>query len=202
MVVVDRLSKFAHFIPLRTDFNSKQVAEAFISNVVKLHGIPKSIVSDRDKIFLSSFWQQLFKLQGTTLKMSSSYHPQTDGQSEVVNKTLEMYLRCFVFENPKAWTNFLPWAQYWYNTSYHHSLGMSPFKVLYGRDPPALVRYQHNLQDSPTIQSTLQQRDLILDRLKANLARAQNYMKQKNDANRRNVQFQVGDLVLVKLQPY
>ena len=86
MVVVDRLSKFAHFIPLRIDFNSKQVAEAFIANVVKLHGIPKSIVSGRDKIFLSSFWQQLFKLQGTTLKMSSSYHRQTDGQSEVVTR--------------------------------------------------------------------------------------------------------------------
>ena len=132
MVVIDRLSKFGHFIPLRADYNSRQVVEAFIANIVKLYGIPRTIVSNRDKVFISSFWRQLFKLQGTTLAMSSSYHPQTDGQSEVLNKTLEMYLRCFSFDHPKSWFKLLPWAQFWYNTSFHHSLKMSPFKALYG----------------------------------------------------------------------
>ena len=97
LVVVDRLSKFGYFIPMKADFNSKLVAEAFINNIVKIHGFPKTIVSDRDRVFISSFWQQLFKAQGTTLAMSSSYHPQSDGQTENLNKTLEMYLRCFVF---------------------------------------------------------------------------------------------------------
>jgi len=124
MVIIDRLSKFAHFIPLNSDVNSKKVAEVFIQNVVKLHGIPKSIVSNRDKVFISSFWQQLWKMQGTTLAMSSAYHPQMDGQSEVLNKILEMYLRCFSFDNPKQWSKFLLWAQYWYNTSHHDSIGM------------------------------------------------------------------------------
>ncbi|WVZ01852.1 hypothetical protein V8G54_022658 [Vigna mungo] len=101
MVVVDRLSKFAYFIPLKSDFSSKSVAEAFIGQVVKIHGIPKFIVSDRDKGFISSFWQHLFKSQGTTLAMGSAYHPQFDGQTENLNKTLEMYLRCYVYENPK-----------------------------------------------------------------------------------------------------
>ena len=110
MVVVDRLSKFAHFIPLKADYSSKQVAEAFINHIIKLHSFPKSIVSYRDKVFMSQFWQQLFKMQGTTLSMSSAYHPQSDGQSEVVNKTLEMYLRCFCFDNPKSWLKMLPWA--------------------------------------------------------------------------------------------
>ena len=78
MVVVDRLSKYGHFAPLKTDYNSKMVAEVFMQNIVKLHGMPKSIVSDRDKIFTSQFWQHLFKLQSTSLAMSSAYHPQSD----------------------------------------------------------------------------------------------------------------------------
>nr|KYP54514.1 Retrotransposable element Tf2 [Cajanus cajan] len=136
MVVVDRLSKFGHFIALKENFTSKIVAYAFVNNIVKLYGVPKPIVSDRDRVFLSSFWQQLFKAQGTTLSMSSSYHLQTDGQSEALNKTLEMYLRCFVFDHPKTWVPMLPWAQFWYNSSWHHSVGMPPFQALYGREPP------------------------------------------------------------------
>ncbi|CAJ2659203.1 unnamed protein product [Trifolium pratense] len=92
MVVVDRLTKYAHFIPMRSDYTSKSVAEVFMQNIVKLHGMPKSIVSDRDKVFTSNFWQQLFKLQGTSLAMSSAYHPQSDGQTEVLNKGLELFL--------------------------------------------------------------------------------------------------------------
>lgn len=126
-VIVDRLSKYAHFAPLKSDFNSKKVAEVFLSTVVKLHGFPNSIVSDRDKVFTSSFWQHLLKLSGFKLNLSTAYHPQSDGQSEVVNKCLEMYLRCFTYENPKAWLKFLPWTEFWYNTSYHHSTKMTPF---------------------------------------------------------------------------
>jgi hypothetical protein len=139
MVVVDRLTKYAHFIPLKADYSSKVVAEVFMNQIVKLHGIPKSIVSDRDKVFTSSFWQNLFKLQGTTLAMSSAYHPQSDGQSEILNKCLEMYLRCFTYENPKSWVKALPWAEFWYNSAFHTSIGMTPFKALYGRDPLTLI---------------------------------------------------------------
>jgi hypothetical protein len=103
MVVIDRLTKYSHYSPLKVDYNSKTVAEAFMKTIVKLHGVPKSIISDRDKVFMSKFWKDLFQLQGTTLAMSSAYHPQTDGQSEALNKCVEMYLRCLTFHNPKSW---------------------------------------------------------------------------------------------------
>ena len=168
----------------------------------KLHGIPKSIKSDRDKVFTSHFWKYLFQLQGTTLKMSSAYHPQTDGQSEALNKRLEMYLRCFTFSNPKTWYKALSWAEYWYNTSYHTSIGMTPFKAVYGREPPALVRYVVNGADSREVQEQLINRDEILENLKQNLTRAQQVMKHHADKKRKDFQLQVGDMVLVKLQPY
>ena len=103
MVVVDCLNKYAHFVALKHPFTA-----IIVANVVRLHGIPTSIVSDRDKVFISSFWRALFQLQGTKLCMSSSYHPQSDGQIEVVNRTLEQYLRCFAGDQPRKWLEWIP----------------------------------------------------------------------------------------------
>jgi hypothetical protein len=104
-----------HF-PL-SPYTASKIAQLFIQNIFKLHGMPQSIISDRDPIFTNLFWQELFRLQGTSLKLSTSYHPQTDGQKEVVNKCLENHLHCFAADSPKQWTFWLPWAKYWYNTA-------------------------------------------------------------------------------------
>jgi hypothetical protein len=92
--MVDKILKFAHFIPLSHPYSASSVAKAFFDNIVRLHGIPCSIVSDRDPIFTSMFWKELFRLAGVKLILSSAFHPQTDGQSKVVNRTIAMYLRC------------------------------------------------------------------------------------------------------------
>lgn len=135
LVVVDMLSKYAHFIPLRHQFTAATVAHLFMEHIYRLHGMPVAIVSDRDKIFTSNFWQSLFSLVGTTLQMSTAYHSQSDGQTERVNQCLEMYLRCFAQACPSKWVQWISQAEFWYNTSPHSSLGRSPFEVLYGFPP-------------------------------------------------------------------
>ena len=164
--------------------------------------MPKSIISDRDPIFVSKFWQEFFVRSGTKLKMSSAYHPQTDGQSEVVNRCLEQYLRSFVHQWPRKWLEFLPWAEYWYNMTYHRSIGMTPFQALYGGLPSTIPLYKEGLSPVNDVDQGLRNRDDLIKQLKANLAVAINRMKQTADKNRRDVEFELGDLVLLKLHPY
>ncbi|GKB48342.1 putative mitochondrial protein [Tanacetum coccineum] len=202
MVVVDRLSKLAHFVPMKHPFTTSSVVIVFIREIVRLYGIPCSIISDRDKIFVSHFWRELFKYQGTVLKRSTTYHPQTDGQSKVVNRNLETYLRCFASEKPKEWDKWLSWAEYWYNTSFHSVIGMTPFKVLYGRDPPCLVSYDRGTAVTTEVDQYLWERDRVLAKLRVQYNRAQQVMKSQADGKLRDVEFAVGDLVYLKLRPY
>jgi transposase InsO family protein len=130
MVVVDKLSRFAHFIPISHPYTAASIARLFLDNIFKLHSMPLSIISDRDRIFTSTFWTELFRLAGTKLCLSSSYHPQTDGATERVNQSLEAYLRCFAQTCPRQWAQWLSLAEYWYNTNWHSALNKSPFEVL------------------------------------------------------------------------
>ena len=100
LIVVDRYSKYAHFRPLPTAHMASQVADLFCSMVICLHGVPRSIISDRDPLFTSKFWRKIFELMGTKLRMSTTYHPQMDGQTEVLNRCLEQYLRAFAADKP------------------------------------------------------------------------------------------------------
>ena len=132
MVVVDRLSKYGHFVAVKHSYSAKTIAELFVKEIARLHGMPCSIVSDRDPIFTSQFWVEYFRLQGSDLRMSSSYQPQMDGQTKVLNCCLEMYLHCYTSSRQKQWSRWLPLAEYWYNTSYQFAIQMTPF------DPPKL----------------------------------------------------------------
>jgi len=109
--------------------------------------------------------------------MSSSYHPQSNGQTENLNKTLEMYLQCYVFNHPKAWVEMLPWTQYWYNSAFHHSMGTSSYQVVYGKPLPSIIRYEFNATDPLALQDSLTFRDTVLSKLKVKLHQSHNYMK-------------------------
>jgi hypothetical protein len=127
LTIVDHLSKYAHFITLGHPYTAMSVAKAFFEHVVRLHNILASIVSDRDPIFTNAIWQELFRLCGTQLWLSSAFHPQTDGQSEVTNRIITVYLCCLAGGRPKSWLQWLPWVEYCYNTSYQTMLKATPF---------------------------------------------------------------------------
>eukprot|EP00253_Pinus_taeda_P015655 PITA_15655 len=133
MVVVDKLSKAAHFIPVQSTYKAVQIAHLFMQNVFRLHGLPKVIISDRDVKFTSTFWRTLFAELGTQLNFSTAYHPQTDGQTERVNQVFEDMLRAYVMMKPNQWEEYLHLVEFAYNNGYHTSTQLSPFEVLYGR---------------------------------------------------------------------
>lgn len=110
MVVVDRLSKYVHFVALPAHFDAMRVAQHFVDTVVRHHGFPRTLVSERDTVFLNQIWEEIMRLSETKLNFSTAYHPQSHGQTEVRNRGLEQYLRAFAAERPSKWTNFLPWA--------------------------------------------------------------------------------------------
>ena len=200
LTVVDRLSKYAHFIPLSHPYSAESVARVFFSEIVRLHGIPTSIVSDRDPVFTSTFWQALFKATGSKLHMSSAFHPQSDGQSEAVNKAIGMYLRCMTGDRPRNWVRWLPWAEYVYNTSFHTALRDTPFKLVYGRDPPSICSYDKGNIRIAAVAQSMVERDEFLEDVKDRLQQAQQHAKNIYDKSHREVGFNVGDYVWVRLR--
>jgi transposase InsO family protein len=132
-VIVDRLTKTAHFIAVHTTYSVQQYAELYMDHIVRLHGILKTIISDRGTQFVARFWEQFHECLGTKLIRSSSYHPQTDGQMERINQILEDMLRASILHFDKSWDKCLSLAEFSYNNSYQASLKMAPFDALYGR---------------------------------------------------------------------
>ncbi|CAM8999772.1 unnamed protein product [Rhodiola kirilowii] len=202
LVVVDRLSQYVHFSPLKVGFTAEDVAHLFVKDITRLHGFPRSIVSDRDLLFMSRFWKEFFKLHKTNLATSSAYHPQMDGQTEIVNRALEDYLRCFVSENQSDWVDHLPWAEYSHNTAVHASIGITPFEAVYGRTPPDLLDHVQGATPLHTVDTLLDKRTTLLRQLRTNMERAQNRMRQQANSHRKDKEFMVGDWVYVRIQPY
>jgi transposase InsO family protein len=128
-VIIDRLTKVAHFVPVKTTFGGATLARLYLKEIVRLHGIPRKIVSDRGTQFTSKFWKGLQQAMGTKLDFSTAYHPQSDGQTERVNKILEDLLRACVLTSDRDWESSLPYAKFSYNNSHQASIKMSPFEA-------------------------------------------------------------------------
>ena len=179
-VVVDRLSKYAYFIPISHPYIAQSVAKEFFDHVFRLHRLLESIVCDRDPAFTIKFWEKLFRLNGTSFNFSSAYHPQTDGQMEVVNRMLEMYLRCFSSPRPKEWAKWIAWAEYCYNTSIHMTTKKTPFEIVYGRPPPSLLSYVAGKARNEAVEKELVARNEVLKELCENIRLALSRMKDES----------------------
>lgn len=197
-VVVDRFSKMAHFVPCKKTTDAVQVAVLFFRKVYRLHGLPLSIVSDRETLFLSHFWRSLWRLLHTSLDMSSAYHPQTDGQTEVTNRTLGDMLRCLVVDNIQSWDSVLCKVEFAHNHAINKSTRFSPFRVVYGIVPRCPI----DLGSAPDLtrdhgQAIVFVADIssIHAKVHDNLQLASAKYKASADRYRRDLQFKVGDFV-------
>ncbi|KAE8715038.1 Zinc ion binding, putative isoform 1 [Hibiscus syriacus] len=201
-VIVDRLTKSAHFIPVRINYTLDKLVRLYISEIVGLHGVPLFIISDRDPRFTSRFWKAFHTALGTRLDYSTSFHPQTDGQSERVIQILEDMLRGCVIDFHGSWENFLPLVEFAYNNSYQISIRMAPYEALYGRKCRTPICWTE-LRDRKTLGPELVRETedtvrLIRDRLKEAFDRQKSYADQR----RKDIQFEVGDRVFLKVSPW
>ncbi|GJW41813.1 RNA-directed DNA polymerase [Tanacetum coccineum] len=203
MVVVDRFSKMAHFVPCSKTYDASQVARLYFAEIVKLHGVPKTITSDRDVKFVSHFWRTLWRHLGAKLQFSSSHHPQTDGQTEVTNRSLGNLLRCLVGDNKKQWDLALPQAEFAYNRSSHSSTGRSPFLVVYGRNPfTPLDLVPLPIADSYSAdgEARADQIKLLHEQVRDQIMKHNLQYQTRANKHRKRVVFEEGDLVWIFLR--
>ena len=200
-VVVDMLTKVTHLFPVCKDYFAKDVAHVFMQGVFLHHGLPRRIISDRDSKFTSNFWKALFQATGTQLAYNTAYHPETDGQTERVNQTIEDILRAYCLREPRKWTRYLYLVEFAYNASFQRSIGMSPFKALYGQECLTPLKWTDPLikvQISKAMLDKMQeQTDLIRQEIKA----AQDRQKSYADLKRSHRVFQEGDMVFLRIKP-
>ena len=193
---VDRLTKMAHFAPCSTSTTADDLSDIFINSVFKLHGLPKQIISDRGPQFISHFWNSFCEKLQIKVSLSSAFHPQTDGQTERVNQTLEQYLRCFLSYNQDNWVSLLPLAEFAYNNANNASTGVSPFFANYGHHPR-----MDSLQNALSFDNTNSTQDKaehiqdILQDLKTRLLKAQESHKTFADQKRLDKTFPIGSQV-------
>ncbi|GJV60941.1 putative reverse transcriptase domain-containing protein, partial [Tanacetum coccineum] len=201
-VIVDRLTKSAHFLPMREDYKMERLARLYLNEIVARHGMPISIISDRDSCFTSKFWQSMQEALRTRLDMSMAYHPQTDGQSERTIQTLEDMLRACVLDFGGSWDVCLPLVEFSYNNSYHSSVRCAPFKALYGRKCRSLIMWaevgEGQLIGPELVQETTEKISQIKDRLKV----ARDHQKSYAAKRRKPLEFSVCDYVLLKVSPW
>ena len=201
MVVVDKLSKEAHFIPIQNTYKAANIADIFLKQIFCLHGIPKVIVSDKDPKFMGIFWKYLFKGLNTTLNFSTSFHPQTNGQTKRVNQVLQDLLRMYVKEQLGKWEDYLHLVEFAYNNHYQASARYSPFEILYGRKWNNPISWSNHMDRLVLVPKLLKEMDLIVKQVQGNLKIAQDRQKIQADLKRTPKEFQVGEHVFIKVRP-
>ncbi|GJW57935.1 putative reverse transcriptase domain-containing protein [Tanacetum coccineum] len=201
-VIVDRLTKSAIFTPMRETDLMDKLARMYLKEVVTRHGIPLLIIYDRDSRFTSNFWKSLQNALGTSLDMSTAYHPQTDEQSERTIQTLEDMLRACAMDFKKGWVKDLPLVEFSYNNSYHASIKAAPFEALYGRKCRSPVCWtevgEAQILGPELIQETTEKIIQIKQRMQAARDRQKSYA----DLKHKPMEFQVGDKVMLKVSPW
>ena len=201
LVVIDRLTKSAHFVPGKSTYTASKWAELYLTEIVRLHGVPVSIVSDRDARFTSKFWKGLQTAMGTRLDFSTAFHPQTDGQTERLNQVLEDMLRACVIEFPGSWDSHLHLMEFAYNNSFQATIGMAPFEALYGKCCRTPVCWsevgEHRLMGPELVRSTNE----AIQKIRARMQTAQSRQKSYADVRRKDLKFDVGEKVFLKVAP-
>ena len=201
-VIVDRLTKSANFIATNNTYSLERYAQLYVDEIVRLHGAPVSIVSDRDPRFSSRFRPKLQDAMGTKLHFSTAFHPQTDGQSKRTIQTLEDMLRACVMEFKGSWDNYLALIEFAYNNSYQSSIGMAPYEALYGRKCRTPVFWdevgERRLIGLEIVQDTTEKVNMIRERLKIANDRQKSYA----DNRRRDLKLEMGDQVFLRVSPW
>ncbi|GJX48795.1 putative reverse transcriptase domain-containing protein [Tanacetum coccineum] len=201
-VIVDRLTKSAIFVPMRETDPMDKLARMYLKEVVTRHGIPLSIICDRDPRFTSNFWRSLQNALGTSLDMSTAYHPQTDRQSERTIQTLEDMLRACAIDFGKGWVNHLPLVEFSYNNSYHASIKAAPFEALYDQKCRSPVCWAEVGEVQLTGPEIVQETTEKIVQIKQRMQAARDRQKSYADLKRKPMEFQVGDKVMLKVSPW
>ncbi|GJR04635.1 putative reverse transcriptase domain-containing protein [Tanacetum coccineum] len=201
-VIVDRLTKSAHFLPMKKTDSIEKLAQLYLKEIVCKHGVPTSIISDRDSLFTSRFWKSLQEAMGTQLDMSTAYHPETDGQSERTIQTLEDMLRACVIDFGSSWDRHLPLVEFSYNNSYHASIKAAPFEALYGRKCRSPVCWSEVGDSQLTGPELVRETTEMIVQIKNRLITARSRQKSYADVRRKPMEFQVGDMVMLKVSPW
>ncbi|GJT46328.1 putative reverse transcriptase domain-containing protein [Tanacetum coccineum] len=201
-VIVDRLTKSAHFLPVKTTDSIEKLTQLYLKEIVCRHEVPISIISDRDSKFASRIWRSLQGALGTQLDMSTAYHPETDGQSERTIQTLEDMLRACVIDFGGSWDRHLPLVELSYNNSYHASIKAAPFEALYGRKCRSPVCWSEVGDSQLTGPEMIRETTEKIVQIKNRLLTARSRQKSYADVRRRPLEFNVGDKVMLKVSPW
>ncbi|KAA0061201.1 pol protein [Cucumis melo var. makuwa] len=200
-VVVDRLTKSAHFMPGKSTYTASKWGQLYMTEIVRLHGVPVSIISDRDARFTSKFWKGLQLALGTRLDFSTAFHPQTDGQTERLNQILEDMLRACVLEFSGSWDSHLHLMEFAYNNSYQATIGMAPFEALYGKCCRSPVCWGEVGEQRMLGPELVQTTNAAIQKIRARMLTAQSRQKSYADVRRKDLEFEVGDMVFLKVAP-